>query len=79
MMVPKPKSEVGKEAVFIKLGKSLVAKYNLKEGEKLTLDNLSGKIFDDQIIPVRESNKVLGKTLNRSVKQGESIQYEDLI
>jgi len=79
MMVPKPKSEVGKEAVFIKLGKSLVAKYDLKEGEKLTLDNLSGKIFDNQIIPVRESNKILGKTLNKPVKQGESIQYDDLV
>jgi len=79
MMTPKPESEIGSEQVFQKLGKSLVAQRDLQAGDELTLENLSGKIFNEQFIPVRESNKVLGKALNRAIKEGESIQYEDLV
>ena len=79
MMKPKNDSSLGKEPVFMKLGKSIVANKNLKKGETLNLNNLSGKIFNTQYIPVRESNKVIKKKLNRNINKGEPIYFEDLI
>lgn len=78
MMSPKPENELGTEMVFQKLGKSIVAARNLEVGDELTLDNMSGKIFGEQYIPVRESNRVLGKVLKKEIKKGDLIQYEDL-
>ena len=77
MMTPKPDSEIGNEPVFKKLGKSLVAYKDIKKGEVFTLNNLSGRIFKDQIIPVRESNNVIGKVSNRNIKKGDIITYDD--
>ena len=79
MMKPKPEEELGAEMVFNKLGKSIVTNQNLKSGDKLTLDNLSGKIYGKQYIPVRESNRVIGKVLKTDIKQGELILYKDLV
>lgn len=76
MLPPKPEDEIGKEKVFDKLGKSLVAAYDLEEGATLDFDKLSGKIFNKTFIPVRESNKVIGSILNSSVKKGEPITYD---
>jgi sialic acid synthase len=78
MMAPKPVNELGNETVFIKLGKSVVAGFDLKFDDTLTLDNLSGKIFGEQYIPVRETNRILGKTLNKEIKKGDLIKYEDI-
>ena len=79
MMNPKDNESLGKEPVFLKLGKSLVANQDLKKGEIINLDNLSGKIFNSQYIPVRESNKIIGKKLVNNIKQGEPIKLKDLI
>jgi len=79
MMPPKPEDELGSEAVFQKLGKSIVAGCDLIKGDKLSLENLSGKIFGEQYIPVRESNIVLGKTLTKDTKKGDLIFYENLV
>jgi len=54
MLPQKPKSEIGEEKVFKKLGKSLVPLEDLNKGSLLTIDNLSGKIFSTQFIPVRD-------------------------
>jgi sialic acid synthase len=78
MLPPKPTNELGSESVFKKLGKSLVALNDIPAGEMLTLDNLSGKIFTTQFIPVRESNKVIGLKTKRFFKKGEPINYSDL-
>ncbi len=78
MLPQKPKSEIGEEKVFKKLGKSLVPLEDLNKGSLLTIDNLSGKIFSTQFIPVRESNKIIGKVLNRNIKAGDPINYNDL-
>jgi sialic acid synthase len=79
MLAPKPVGEVGKEKVFVKLGKSIIAYQDLKIGDILSLENLSGRIFNEQFIPVRESNRILGKTLNREIKKGEPIFYDDIV
>jgi sialic acid synthase len=78
MLPPKPADDLGNEYVFKKLGKSLVAFVDIKAGEQITLNHLSGKIFNNQHIPVRESNRVLGSTARRHIKQGELIEYEDI-
>ena len=79
MMNSKPAEEVGNEPVFMKLGKSLVAIKELQKGTKLESTDLSGKIFSTQIIPVRESNSILGMTLNKKIMAGDPIRREDLI
>ncbi len=78
MMTPKQDSELGNESVFRKLGKSLVAYVDIKAGDTLSLENLSGKIFREQHIPVRESNRVIGRKALRDIRQGEPIVYADL-
>jgi sialic acid synthase len=78
MLPPKPAEEIGAERVFKKLGKSLIALRDIRKGEQLTLDNLSGRIFREQFIPVRESNRVIGKTAKRDIAQGQAILFEDL-
>ncbi len=78
MMPPKPKDDLGNEKVFKKLGKSLVAYVDIKAGEALTLSNLSGRIFNTQYIPVRESNQVLGSVVKRDITKGEPIHYTDI-
>lgn len=79
MMPPKPGDDLGSERVFKKLGKSIVAYADIKAGEKFTLDNLSGRIFNEQYVPVRESNQVIGCTAKRDIAQGEPILYSDFI
>lgn len=73
MLPTKDVNDLGNEKVFKKLGKSIVAYKDISKGEKLTLDNLSGKIFNETYIPVRESNLVIGKYSNSSIKKGNPI------
>lgn len=78
MMPVKPKDQLGKEFVFQKLGKSIVALKDIQEGELLTLDNLTGRIFNQTIIPVRESNSIIGKTTLKFIKAGDPITFNDI-
>lgn len=78
MLPAKPVDELGSETVFKKLGKSLVAYVDIKVGEKITLDHLSGRIFNTQYIQVRESNQVIGRIAKVNIIKGEPIQYSDL-
>lgn len=78
MMPPKPTNDLGNERVFKKLGKSLIAYVDIKAGEQLTLEKLSGRIFNTQYIPVRESNRVIGSISKRDIAKGEPIHYSDI-
>ena len=78
MMPLKPADDLGNERVFKKLGKSLIAYSDIKAGDRLTLDSLSGMIFSGQYIPVRESNLIIGRITLRDIQKGEPIQYTDL-
>jgi sialic acid synthase len=78
MMPPKPADDLGNERVFKKLGKSLIAYVDIKAGEQLTLEKLSGRIFKTQHIPVRESSQVVGSIAKRDIAQGEPIHYTDI-
>jgi N-acetylneuraminate synthase/sialic acid synthase len=76
MYKPKPISELGGEAVFQKLGKSITAFRDIKNGKTVSIDDLTGKIFDSQYIPVRESNTIIGNIANRDIDKGEVIDHE---
>ena len=78
MLKQLPKTDLGKERVFQRLGKSIVAAEDLEVGTQLNLENLSGKIFDITYIPVRESISVLGKTLKEKKRSGEPIYFSDI-
>lgn len=78
MMPPKPAEELGSEQVFKKLGKSLIALKPIKAGETISIDSLSGRIFRTQYVPVRESNRVIGRIAARDIAPGEPIQHADL-
>jgi len=77
MFKPKPDSEIGKEEVFKKLCKSLVARVDIKLGEQITVDHLTGRIFSKHYVPVRESNKVIGSVAQNNISMGEPIKYSD--
>lgn len=79
MLPQKPKDELGNENVFKKLGKSLIAYVDIKAGEEITPDHLSGRICSTQHIPVRESNQVIGKVAKRAIAKGDLIRYSDLV
>ena len=78
MLPLKDLSNLGKEKVFQKLGKSVVAYKEIKSGEIFTLENLSGKIFKETFIPVRDSYKLIGKKATRNISQYEAIMMEDI-
>jgi sialic acid synthase len=78
MMAPKPADDLGNEHVFKKLGKSLIAYRDIQAGERFTLENLSGRIFNTQHIPVRESNRVIGAIAKVRIAKGDPIRYADL-
>lgn len=78
MMPPKPTDDLGNERVFKKLGKSLIAYVDIPAGERITLENLSGRISNTQYIPVRNSSQVIGSIAKRNIAKGEPIHYSDL-
>jgi len=78
MLPPKSSKDLGQEFVFQKLGKSVVALSDLSAGDVLSFDNLSGRIFNPGIIPVRETNQLIGKVINKNILKGTPIHYEDL-
>jgi len=77
MLPPVPEDELGKEPVFKKLGKSLIAKEDIAPGEVFSLQNLSGRIFKVPFIPVREAVRILGCAAKRPIKAGNPLQYGD--
>jgi N-acetylneuraminate synthase/sialic acid synthase len=78
MLPRKSDNTLGKEAVFIKLGKSIIASKDLKQGDKISINCLSGKIFSQQHVPVRESSNFIGKVLLHNIKKGDILSYTDI-
>ena len=70
--------DLGNEYVFQKLGKSIIARNNISIGETITLDNLTGRIFNTEYIPVRQSNQIIGRVSKRRISEGEPIRFTDL-
>lgn len=78
MIKSKSIKEIGKEAVFKRLGKSIIANKKIKAGNKISIDDLSGKIFLKQYIPVRESVNVIGRVAKRTIEKNEFLTYESI-
>lgn len=78
MMTPKQETELGNEEVFSKLGKSLVAFREIEKGSVISYEDLTGRIFTSQHIPVRRSNEVLGKVVKNKIEKGSIINFSDL-
>lgn len=78
MLPIKNKKLIGKEAVFKKLGKSLVPKKKILKDQKFTLDNLTGIIFSKNYIPVRETYKIIGKKAKKDLEARKPIQKKDV-
>ena len=60
-----------------KMGKKVVASKSLKQGHKLTKDDIAIKSPNDGLPPFELEN-VIGKALNRDLTEDENILFEDL-
>lgn len=69
----------GTESVFLRLGKSCVASRDLKSGVTLTLDDISGLIFDRQYLPIRQVSYLVGRKLIRNVDHRSPIMIGDVL
>ena len=78
MMNEKNNKLLGKESVFKKLGKSIIVNKNLKKGTKLKISDLSGKIFEKEFIPIRETYKFMNKRLKKNLKKDQPITFRDI-
>ena len=67
---------IGSEEVFERLGKSCVAAKDIKKGEKLEFEHISGRIFNKQKIPIRECRKIVGKFVSKNIKKGDPFEYD---
>ena len=62
-----------------KLGKSIVANVQIKEGETINLSNITGRIIGTEGVPVRQSADMIGKKTSRAFKKYEPIFFDDLV
>lgn len=75
-MIQDPKASDGREPVFQKLGKSIVAARDLGVGHTLSPDSIRGLILQNNAIPIRESFWLIGRTLVKGLKAGEPLSWE---
>ena len=78
MLPPKPADDLGNEYVFQKLGKSLISTKDIKAGDVISIENLSGKIFNEQHLPVRNSNLIIGKRAKKDITKDQPILLSDI-
>ena len=78
MLPQKKDGSLGKEPVFQKLGKSIVAAKDIDAGDIITIEDLTGKIFTEQYTPVRESINFIGVALKNKKKRGDFLTYKDI-
>ena len=78
MLPQKPLNEIGEEQVFKKLGKSLITNKNLKKGDLIKIEDLSGRIFKKQYIPVRRSNEIIGKKVLKNLEKNNIVNFTDI-
>ena len=76
MLPAKSDGDLGSEPVFQKLGKSLIVNRDIQAGETISISDLSGKIFTDNHVPVRESAYFIGKTLVKSLSKGSFVEFD---
>jgi sialic acid synthase len=78
MLNSKKSKSVGKEPVFLKLGKSVTARNKIFKGQKIKLTDLTGTIFEKNYIPIRDTYKVLNKKAKDDIDKDEAISFNQL-
>ena len=68
--------DLGNEYVFQKLGKSIIANKNINRGEVITSSMLGFVIAEGDNIPVRQTNKVIGKKAAVNIKADQLLQLD---
>jgi sialic acid synthase len=68
----------GREPVFQKLGKSIVASRSLLKGHVVQLEDLSALITPYGEIDVREMHSLIGRIVRNDLDHGQPIKYSDL-
>jgi len=71
--------DLGQEPVFQKLGKSLIAKNFIAKGTVITAKDLSGRIFTQTGIPVRQSFRIIDTIAERDFNPGDKIVFDNKI
>ena len=71
-------TEVGNEAVFNKLGKSICASVHIDAGAEFTTENIRGIIDMQAGVPVRESEKLIGLKAKRPYRRDELIDWQEM-
>lgn len=77
MLLERVKPDLGHEAVFKKLGKSLVYRTDLKRGHVVRTEDLTSKICAEHGIAVRESRSVIGRELGIDVCVEGKVSWQD--
>jgi sialic acid synthase len=78
MLLEKPRDDLGEEPVFKKLGKSIIAAKDIVVDQEISYEDLTGMIFTNNHVPVRNSNLILKKKSPKAYKKGEPILEQDL-
>tara|TARA_E500000178_G_C16885025_1_gene690829 strand:- start:6 stop:1031 length:1026 start_codon:yes stop_codon:yes gene_type:complete len=77
-MLPLKKNKlIGKEPVFKKLGKSITTNKIIKKNSKIKIEDLTGIIFQDNFIPIRRSNEIIGKKAQKDLIPGKPLNKSD--
>ncbi len=77
MLPLKNKNLIGKEPVFKKLGKSITTNKLIKKNMKIKIQDLSGIIFQNNYLPIRMTNEIIGKKALKNLVPGEPILKGD--
>ena len=77
MLPLKNQKFIGKEPVFKKLGKSITTNKTIKKNNFIKIKDLTGIIFQENFIPIRKSNEVIGKKAQKDLLAGRPINKGD--
>ena len=78
MLPAKNDGSLGQEGVFKKLGKSLVANCDIEKDQVIQHEMLTGRIFNQTYMPVRDASHVIGLTTSKPIKCGEPLTHDNM-
>ena len=70
--------KIGKEFVFSKLDKVFIATKKINKNSIFSIENLSGKIFIEHGIPIRQMVNLIGKKSKNEYDVGTLIEKEEM-
>lgn len=76
---PVKRRQPSEKYYYRKLGKSIVARWNLKSGHLIEEEDLDVKVAEPPGIEAHGINSVIGRIIRRDIHQDESINQHDLV